>query len=59
MRDLQLRLSSIDFVDSAKTIYEKIFQADNLPAAVYPDAGREFPAEIRDLAYWFPDRRLR
>jgi hypothetical protein len=35
-----------------------MFQVDNLPAAIYLDAGHEFPAEIRDQAYRFPDRRL-
>jgi hypothetical protein len=48
-----------DCVDAAKTVYEKIFRADNRLAAVYPDAGHDFPAEIRNQAYRFLDRRLR
>jgi len=59
MRILQLQLSTLDFVDIAKTIYEKIFRADNLPSADFLHTGHEFPAEIRDQAYRFPDRRLR
>jgi hypothetical protein len=51
--------SAPGFVDSAKTIYEKFFRADNRLAAVYPDAGHEFSAEIRDQAYRFLGRRLR
>jgi hypothetical protein len=58
MRALQLKLSALDFVASAKTIYEKIFRADNRLAAINPLVGRDFPTEIRDQAFWFPDRRL-
>jgi pimeloyl-ACP methyl ester carboxylesterase len=47
-----------DCVDAAKTIYEKIFRADDRLAAVYPDAGHDFPAEIRSQAYRFLDRSL-
>jgi hypothetical protein len=36
-----------------------MFRADNPLVAIYLDAGHEFPAEIRDQAYWFLDRRLR
>src|SRR5262245_3042964 len=54
-----LNRDTLDFVDGAKTICEKIFRADNLLAAVSPDAGHEFPAEICDQASQFPDRRLR
>jgi hypothetical protein len=48
-----------DCVDAAKTIYARIFRAANRLAAVYPDTGHEFPAEIRDQAYRFLDLSLK
>ena len=42
-----------------RSVYEKVFRADNRLAAVYPDAGHDFPAEIRNQTYRFLDRRLR
>jgi dienelactone hydrolase len=57
--DTNFEVSGVrDCVDAAKTIYEKIFRADNRLAAVYPDAGHDFPAEIRDQAYRFLDQSL-
>jgi pimeloyl-ACP methyl ester carboxylesterase len=60
LRDSNFEVSGVrDCVDAAKTIYEKIFRADNRMAAIYPDAGHDFPAEIRDQAYRFLDRSLK
>jgi len=60
LRDSNFEVSGVrDCVDAAKTIYEKIFRADNRLVAVYPDAGHDFPAEIRNQAYRFLDRSLK
>ncbi|MGH9940659.1 MAG: alpha/beta hydrolase family protein [Blastocatellia bacterium] len=47
-----------DCVGVAAPIYEKVFKAKERLVAVYPDAGHAFPAEIRNQAYRFLDRRL-
>jgi len=60
LRDSNFEVSGVrDCVDAAKITYEKIFRADNRLVAVYPDAGHDFPAEIRDQAYRFLDRSLK
>ncbi|HKE05286.1 MAG TPA: alpha/beta fold hydrolase [Blastocatellia bacterium] len=60
LRDSNFEVSGVrDCVDAAKTIYEKIFRAENRLVAVYPDAGHDFPAEIRNQAYRFLDRSLK
>ena len=36
-----------------RSVYEKVFRVDNLLAAIYSNAGHDFPAEIRNQAYRF------
>jgi len=57
LRDSNFEVSGVrDCVDRALPVYERVFKAkDNLVAA-YPDAGHEFPGEIRKSAYEFLDR---
>ena len=45
-----------DCVNAAMPIYDDIFGAGEKLVAVYPDAGHEFPPEIREQAYQFLDR---
>jgi dienelactone hydrolase len=47
-----------DCVGVAAPIYEKVFKAKEKLVAVYPDAGHDFPAEIRNQAYRFLDQWL-
>ena len=46
-----------DCVASARPVYELLEGADNLEV-VYPDAGHEFPPDVRLKAYAFIDRHL-
>jgi dienelactone hydrolase len=47
-----------DCVASAKPVFKLLEAADNLEV-VYPDAGHDFPPEVRLQAYAFIDRHLR
>jgi len=47
-----------DCVGVAAPIYEKVFKAKEGLVAVYPDAGHDFPVEIRNQAYRFLDQWL-
>jgi len=48
-----------DCVAAARPVYDRVFHADDRLVAVYPDAGHEFPPQIRAAAYDFLDRWLR
>ncbi|MGE0126561.1 MAG: alpha/beta hydrolase [Blastocatellales bacterium] len=57
--DTNFEVSGVkDCVDVAAPVYEKVFKAKERLVAVYPDAGHDFPAEIRNQAYRFLDQWL-
>ncbi len=59
MRDSNFEVSGVkDCVDVAMPIYDRVFKAKERLVAVYPDAGHEFPAEVRKLAWDFLDKWL-
>jgi len=59
VRDANFEVSGVrDCVEAAMPVYARIFHARDRLVAVYPDAGHEFPARIRQAAYEFLDRWL-
>lgn len=48
-----------DCVDAALPVYSRVFHAADRLVPVYPDAGHDFPPEVRRQAYDFLDRWLR
>jgi hypothetical protein len=58
--DTNFEVSGVrDCVDAAAPIYEKVFRAKERLVAVFPEAGHEFPVQIRASAYEFLDRWLK
>jgi hypothetical protein len=59
LRDTNFEVSGVrDCVDLAMPIYDRVFKTKERLVAVYPDAGHEFPPEVRNQAYRFLDRWL-
>ena len=59
LRDANFEVSGVkDCVAAALPIYDRVFHAAERLVAVYPDAGHEFPPEVRKMAYQFFDRWL-
>ncbi len=59
LRDGNFEVSGVqDCVNAAQPIYEQVFNAKDKLVAVYPDAGHDFPADIRRKAWNFLDRWL-
>jgi len=59
MGDSNFEVSGVkDCVDVAMPIYDRVFKAKERLGAVYPDAGHEFPAEVRKAARDFLDKWL-
>jgi dienelactone hydrolase len=57
LNDSNFEVSGVrDCVDAARPIYENIFEAGEKLVAVYPEAGHEFPPDVRRQAYDFLDR---
>jgi hypothetical protein len=60
LKDSNFEVSGVkDCVEQALPVYSRIFRAADRLVAVYPDAGHEFPPEIRQKAYEFLDRWLK
>ena len=60
LHDANFEVSGVkDCVALAAPIYDNIFKAKNSLVAVYPDAGHDFPPEVRQQAYRFLDHRLK
>ena len=60
LKDSNFEVSGVkDCVDAALPVYTRIFRATDRLVAVYPDAGHEFPPDIREAAYKFLDRWLK
>jgi len=58
LKDGNFEVSGVkDCVGAAQPVYELLKAKDQLQA-VYPDAGHDFPPEVRDQAYQFIDRAL-
>lgn len=57
LNDTNFEVSGVrDCVDAAWPIYENIFEAGEKLVAVHPEAGHEFPPDVRTQAYEFLDR---
>lgn len=60
LHDANFEVSGVqDCVAAAMPIYRDIFNARDSLVAIYPDAGHEFPAQVRKQAWTFLDRWLR
>lgn len=60
LHDSNFEVSGVkDCVAAAAPIYAKLFHAKESLVANYPDAGHEFPLQIRTVAYEFLDRWLK
>lgn len=60
LRDSNFEVSGVkDCVAAAAPVYDEIFNAKDSLLAVYPDAGHDFPLEIREQAWGFLDRWLK
>lgn len=54
VKDSNFEVSGVkDCVTAAEAVYVKVFKKDGALAAVYPDTGHEFPAEVRKTAFSF------
>lgn len=59
LRDSNFEVTGVkDCVKIAESVYSRVFKAKNSLMAVYPDAGHEFPSEIRKQAWSFLDQWL-
>jgi dienelactone hydrolase len=59
LKDANFEVSGVrDCVDAALPVYERIFRAADRLTAVYPDAGHDFPPDVREQAYAFLERWL-
>lgn len=59
LRDGNFEVSGVrDCVDAALPIYDRVFKAKDKLVAVYPDAGHDFPPDVRRKAWDFLDRWL-
>lgn len=57
LRDSNFEVSGVrDCVEAAMPVYDRLFKAKGKLVAVYPDAGHEFPKQIRKSAYGFLER---
>lgn len=60
MRDSNFDVSGVqDCVAAATPIYQTVFNAKEALVAVYPNAGHEYPHEVRNQAWLFLDRWLK
>lgn len=60
LHDTNFEVSGVrDCVEAAMPVYDKIFKAKDRLVVAYPDAGHDFPAEIRQQVWQFLDRWLR
>ncbi|MBS1791805.1 MAG: alpha/beta fold hydrolase [Acidobacteria bacterium] len=60
LHDSNFEVSGVkDCVEAAMPVYDKIFKAKDRLVAAYPDAGHDFPAEIRQQVWQFLDRWLK
>lgn len=60
LHDANFEVSGVqDCVAVATPIYQRVFMAKDSLIAAYPDAGHEFPSEIRNRAWRFLDRWLK
>lgn len=60
LRDGNFEVSGVrDCIDAAMPIYEKVFKSKDKLVAVYPDAGHDFPPQIRRQAWQFLERWLK
>jgi hypothetical protein len=60
LHDSNFEVSGVrDCVDAAMPVYDYVFRAKERLAAIYPDAGHEFPSKIRAAAYEFLDKWLK
>lgn len=59
LRDGNFEVSGVrDCVEAALPVYDKVFRAKDKLVAVYPDAGHDFPPNIRRQVWDFLDRWL-
>ncbi len=59
LNDTNFEVSGVkDCVAIAQPVYERVFRAGRRLVALYPDAGHEFPRDIREQAYKFLERVL-
>jgi dienelactone hydrolase len=59
LRDSNFEISGVqDCVNAAQPIYEQVFNAKDKLVAVYPDAGHDFPPDVRRKVWNFLDRWL-
>jgi dienelactone hydrolase len=59
LKDDNFEVSGVkDCIAAARPVYELLGAKDKL-AAIYPDCGHDFPAEVRKAAYEFLDRWLK
>ena len=59
LHDANFEVSGVkDCVSAAAAVYQQVFAAGERLVAVYPDAGHEFPVDVRQAAYRFLDRWL-
>ena len=59
LRDSNFEVSGVrDCVETARPVYARAFRAAERLVSVYPDAGHEFPAPVRQAAYEFLSKWL-
>jgi len=59
VRDANFDVTGVrDCVRSARAVYESIYRRPQALAVEYPEAGHDFPAEVRQRAYEFIERWL-